>query len=223
MPTPTPRLPVVVLISGRGSNLQALLDGCRDGELPIELRAVISNRPDALGLERARSAGVPAILIDHTRFIDRDRFDAALQGGIDAFDPKLVVLAGFMRRLTAQFCEHYAGRMLNIHPSLLPAYQGLRTHERALADGVREHGATVHFVTHDLDGGPRVIQAVVPVHSDDDTTSLAARVLEQEHRVLRCAVRWFAEGRLRMADGTVFLDDRPLREPVRLITGAACP
>jgi len=200
-----PRLPVVVLISGRGSNLQALLDGCRRGELPIELRAVISNRPDAAGLERARSAGVPAVLIDHTRFTDRPAFDAALQRGIDAFEPKLVVLAGFMRRLTAPFCEHYLGRMLNIHPSLLPAYQGLRTHERALTDGVREHGATVHFVTQDLDGGPRVIQAVVPVHASDDAATLAARVLEQEHRIYPQAIRWFAEGRLKLVvnkDGT---------------------
>lgn len=223
MPPSTSSLPIVVLISGRGSNLQSLLDGWRRGELPIELRAVISNRPDATGLERAQSAGVPAILVDHTRFPDRDAFDAALLRAIDAFEPKLVVLAGFMRRLTAPFCDHYSGRMLNIHPSLLPAYQGLRTHDRALADGVREHGATVHFVTQDLDGGPPVLQAVVPVRPTDDATTLAARVLEQEHRILRCAVRWFAQGRLRMQEGAAYLDGQRLNKPLRLQADALCP
>lgn len=223
MPQANVRLPVVVLISGRGSNLQSLLDGCSTGELPISVRAVISNRPDALGLERARGAGVPAILIDHTRFSDRADFDAALQQGIDAFTPKLVVLAGFMRLLTAPFCDHYCGRMLNIHPSLLPAYPGLRTHERVFADGACEHGATVHFVTPALDGGPRVLQAVVPIEASDDAASLAAKVLEQEHKILRCAVRWFAEGRLRMEQGAAYLDGRRLDEPVRLQSDDTCP
>lgn len=223
MPPAIPPIPVVVLISGRGTNLQSLLDGCKSGTLPIDLRAVITNRPEALGLERARRAGIAAVLIDHTRFAERSAFDAALQRGIDAFQPQLVVLAGFMRLLTAQFCDHYSGRMLNIHPSLLPAYQGLHTHERALADGAREHGATVHFVTPDLDGGPRVLQAVVPMIPGEDPRLLAARVLEQEHRILPCAIRWFAEGRLRMANGAAYLDGRRLDEPVRLQIDEPCP
>lgn len=223
MPPSIRPLPTVVLISGRGTNLQSLLDGCNSGALPIDLRAVISNRPTAFGLERARRAGVAAVIIDHNRFAERSAFDIALQREIDAFQPQLVVLAGFMRLLTAPFCDHYSGRMLNIHPSLLPAYQGLRTHERALADGAREHGATVHFVTPDLDGGPRVLQAVVPMMPGDDPKSLAARVLEQEHRILPCAIRWFAEGRLHMLHGAAYLDGQRLDEPIRLQPHEPCP
>lgn len=223
MPVANSPLAVVVLISGRGSNLQALIDARDRGDLPVELRAVVSNRPDADGLVLAQRAGIPGIIIDHSRFTDRSTFDAALQHCIDTFEPELLVLAGFMRLLTPGFCAHYSGRMLNIHPSLLPAYQGLRTHERVLADGVGEHGATVHFVTADLDGGPAVLQAVVPVRAGDDPQTLAARVLEQEHQILPCAVRWFAEGRLRMADHAAYLDGQRLYTPLRLRAGEPCP
>jgi phosphoribosylglycinamide formyltransferase-1 len=216
-------LPVVVVISGRGSNLQALIDAQRDGTLPIDLRAVVSNRPDAFGLERARAAAIPCSVVDHTGFADRESFDLALQQCIDAFEPALVVLAGFMRRLTHRFTHHYLGRMLNIHPSLLPAFPGLRTHERALSESAPEHGATVHFVTEELDGGPRVVQCVVPVLPDDSPATLASRVLEGEHRILPCAVRWFAEGRLMLREHEAFLDGQPLYHPLRLGPDEPCP
>lgn len=188
---------IVVLISGRGSNMRALAGA----ELP--LAAVISNRPGAGGLAFARDRGIPAHVVDHTAYAGREAFDAALAEAIDAYAPRLVVLAGFMRILTAGFVARYAGRMLNIHPSLLPAFAGLHTHARALAAGVKAHGCTVHFVTSELDHGPIVIQAVVPVQPGDDAGSLAARVLEQEHVVLPRAVRWFLEGRLSVEDGVV--------------------
>lgn len=209
---------LVVLISGRGSNLQAILDQTRSGELPVELRAVISNRPGAPGLERARRAGVPALTLDHQTFPDRPAFEAALRAMIDAHRPDLLALAGFMRVLTADFVEHYRGRMLNIHPSLLPRYRGLHTHERALAAGDREHGASVHFVTPELDGGPAFLQARVPVLPDDDPHTLAARVLEQEHRLYPLAIRWVAAGRVTMIGDRVMLDGRPLERPVVLDT-----
>ncbi len=201
---------VVVLISGSGSNLQALIDGWQKQELPIELAAVISNRPAVLGLQRAEHAGVPALVLDHTRFADRQSFDQALMRLIDSYQPDLVVLAGFMRILTPEFTHHYLGRMLNIHPSLLPKYQGLHTHQRALDAGDSEHGVTVHFVTAELDGGPAVIQAKVSVFADDDATSLAQRVQQQEHIIYPLSVKWFAEGRLRMQDNRAFLDNEPL-------------
>jgi phosphoribosylglycinamide formyltransferase-1 len=210
------RLPLVVLISGRGSNLQAILDGARDGALPIDIRAVISNRPGAPGLERARQAGVQALTLDHKGFSERRDFDTALRRTIDALVPGLVILAGFMRVLGEDFVIHYGGRLLNIHPSLLPKYRGLHTHERALIDGEREHGASVHFVTPELDSGPVIIQARVPVLPDDDPDTLAARVLEQEHQIYPLAIRWFAEGRLALRDGRVFFDGRPLAEPKQL-------
>lgn len=206
----TQALPMVVLISGSGSNLQALLDGQQSGRLPIDIRAVISNRPDAYGLERARRAGVAAEVLDHKPFDSREAFDAALRERIDRHAPALVVLAGFMRILTPDFAGHYEGRMLNIHPSLLPKYQGLHTHRRALEAGEREHGVTVHFVTAELDGGPPVIQARVPVLPDDDAERLARRVQAQEHRIYPMAVDWFARGRLRMVDGCARLDGQPL-------------
>ncbi len=215
------RLPVVALISGRGTNLQAIIDQARSGELPVEIRAVISNRPDAAGLERARRAGIPAEVVDHRAFPSREAFEHALMEAIDRHRPGLVVLAGFMRVLGPAFVEHYRGRMLNIHPSLLPEFRGLHTHERALAAGVREHGASVHFVTEELDGGPVVVQAVVPVLPGDDPERLAARVLEQEHRIYPLAIRWFAEGRLALRDGRAWLDGRPLERPVRIVPGEA--
>lgn len=198
--------PIVVLISGRGSNLQAILDETRAGRLPVEVRAVISNNPDAPGLDIARAARVPTEIIDHRAFRERTQFDAALMQAIDRHQPRLVVLAGFLRILGPEFIRHYAGRLLNIHPSLLPAFKGLDTHARALAAGVREHGASVHFVTNDLDGGPVIVQAVVPVQPDDTAETLAARVLAEEHRIYPLAIRWAVEGRLSIRDGQVLLD-----------------
>ena len=190
----------VILISGRGSNMAALLKA----GLPVEFAAVISNRPDAKGLETARSLGVATAVVDHRGHADRTAFDAILAAEIDRHTPDLVILAGFMRVLTADFVRRYQGRMINIHPALLPAFPGLDTHARALAAGVRVHGCTVHFVTPEVDVGPIIIQAAVPVLADDTEASLAARVLEQEHRVYAQAVRWFAEGRLTLgANGAV--------------------
>lgn len=187
---------VVILISGRGSNMEAMLREHAAGRLPVTIAAVISNRPDAKGLETAAQAGIATRVVDHKAYADRESFDTALAACIDEFSPDLVVLAGFMRILTAGFVAHYAGRLLNIHPSLLPAFPGLHTHEQALANGVRVHGCTVHFVTPALDHGPVVIQAAVPVLDSDDADSLAARVLAEEHKIYPQAVRWFAEGRL---------------------------
>ncbi len=210
------KLRLVVLISGRGSNLQALLDQSASGGLSAEVVAVISNQPGAYGLERARRAGVPALELDHKRFVDRPGFEAALIELIDRYQPDLVILAGFMRLLTADFTDHYQGRLLNIHPSLLPKFRGLHTHERAIAAGEIEHGATIHFVTAELDGGPLIVQARVPVLPDDDPDRLAARVLEQEHRLYPQTIRWFAEGRLKLDGERVWFDGEPLREPLRL-------
>jgi phosphoribosylglycinamide formyltransferase-1 len=208
------RLPVVVLISGSGSNLQALIDTSAAGG-PFRISAVISNRPGVRGLERADAAGIPTRVIDHTAFPDRDSFDAALAGAIEAFEPRLVVLAGFMRILTDGFVNRFSGHMLNIHPSLLPAFQGLHTHRRALQEGVAEHGASVHFVTAELDGGPVIAQAWVPVEPGDTESVLAARVLEREHQLLPQVVSWFAQGRLSMRDGQVWFDNRQLQAPIR--------
>jgi phosphoribosylglycinamide formyltransferase-1 len=208
-------LPVVVLISGGGTNLQALIDAAA-ADLPVELRAVISNRPDAYGLERARRAGIPTRVVDHRAYPSRDDFDRELAAQIDSFQPELVVLAGFMRILTPGFVQHYRGRLLNIHPSLLPKFQGLHTHARALEAGEREHGASIHFVTEELDGGPVIVQARVPVLPDDDPDTLAARVLQREHLLYPLAVRWFAEGRLRLNGGRVWLDGAPLAQPLDL-------
>lgn len=201
---------VVVLISGSGSNLQALIDGVNKGELPIELAAVISNRPNVLGLTRAQSAGIPSLLLDHTQYANRAAFDQALQALIDQYQPDLVVLAGFMRILTPEFTSHYLGRMLNIHPSLLPKFQGLHTHQRAIDAGEKEHGVTVHFVTAELDGGPAAIQAKVPIFKEDDAATLAQRVQTQEHVIYPLAVKWFAEGRLKMHSNRSLLDNEPL-------------
>jgi len=194
---------IVVLLSGRGSNFQAIAEA----NLPVEIAAVISNRPRAAGLDYARSRGIPAIALDHTAHADRETFDARLADEIDRHQPDLVVLAGYMRILSPAFIARYEGRLLNIHPSLLPMYPGLKTHERALAEGVKIHGCTVHFVTAQLDHGPIVIQAAVPVRADDTTDTLAARVLAQEHRIYPQAIRWFAEGRLVNNHGRVNLKD----------------
>lgn len=190
---------VVILISGRGSNLQAILDA----RLPIRVAAVISNRPEAAGLEIARRHGIAARALDHREFASREAFDAALAAAVDECRPDLVVLAGFMRIFSDAFVNRYRDRMLNIHPSLLPAFPGIHTHRRALEAGAKIHGCTVHFVTPQLDHGPIVIQAAVPVLPGDDEQTLAARVLAQEHRIYPQAIRWFAEGRLRMAGNAV--------------------
>jgi len=192
---------IVVLISGRGSNFQAIVEA----NLPVEIAAVISNRPHAAGLDYARARGIPAVALDHTAHPSREAFDAALAGEIDRHAPDLVVLAGYMRILTPVFIQRFEGRLLNIHPSLLPSFPGLKTHERALDEGVKIHGCTVHFVTADLDHGPIVIQAAVPVLPDDTPGTLAARVLQQEHRIYPMAILWFAEGRLIKMQGRINL------------------
>ena len=208
---------VVVLISGSGSNLQALIDSIANDGNPARIAAVISNRADAYGLERAKQAGIATRVLDHKQFDGREAFDAALVEAIDGFDPQLVVLAGFMRILTPGFVNHYTGRLLNIHPSLLPKYKGLHTHQRALEAGESEHGCSVHFVTEELDGGPLVVQAVVPVESGDTPESLAQRVHSQEHHIYPLAMRWFAEGRLRLGATGAQLDGKDLPATGHLI------
>lgn len=214
--TPHSPLRCVVLISGGGTNLQALIDAQQQG-LPISLRAVISNEPQAYGLVRAREAGIATRVLSHRAFTNRTAYDRALMRLIDEFSPGLVLLAGYMRILTTAFVAHYHGRLLNIHPSLLPALRGLHTHRRALESGARQHGASVHFVTAELDGGPVILQAQVPVLAGDDPETLAARVLEKEHRIYPLAVRWMAEGRLKLGDdGLLHLDGQRLEQPRRL-------
>ncbi len=210
------RLPVVVLISGGGTNLQAIIDAAQD-DLPVDIRAVISNRPEAYGLQRAKKAGIPTAVLDHREFDSREAFDQALAALIDEYEPGLVLLAGFMRILTPGFVRRYHGRMFNIHPSLLPRFQGLNTHQRALDAAEKEHGASIHFVTEELDGGPVILQARVPVLPGDDAESLAARVLEKEHIIYPLAVRWFAEGRLGLNEaGQVLFDNEVLDTPFDL-------
>jgi phosphoribosylglycinamide formyltransferase-1 len=208
------QLPVVVLISGNGSNLQAIINAAQE-DLPIEIRAVISNRPQVYGLQRAEQAGIETAVLDHKAYPDRESFDLALIKLIDNYSPGLIVLAGFMRILTTAFVRHFAGRLLNIHPSLLPKYPGLNTHQRALDAQDQLHGASVHFVTEDLDGGPLVTQAQVAIMAHDDADSLAARVLQKEHQIYPLAIRWFAERRLSMdEDGEVILNRKRLDKPV---------
>jgi phosphoribosylglycinamide formyltransferase 1 len=202
---------VVCLISGRGSNLEALLDvASREAwatTLPARVAGVISNRHDAAGLAVAASRSVPSQVVDHRQHTSRDAFDAALMQAIDALHPDLVVLAGFMRVLTARFVDHYAGRLINVHPSLLPAFPGLATHRQALAVGVRVHGATVHFVSHEVDGGAIIGQAVVPVRPGDTEEALAARVLVQEHLLLPRCVRLVLQERVSLQHGRVVVRD----------------
>jgi phosphoribosylglycinamide formyltransferase 1 len=195
---------LVILISGRGSNMEAIVSAAIPG---VRVAAVISNRPGAAGLDYARARGIETRVVDHRPYADRESFDAALSAEIDRFAPDLVVLAGFMRILTPDFTRRYAQRMINIHPSLLPAFTGLDTHRRAIEAGCRLAGCTVHFVTAELDHGPIVAQAAVPVRQDDTAETLARRVLAAEHRLYPRAVRWFAEDRLRLVDGRVCIDD----------------
>jgi phosphoribosylglycinamide formyltransferase-1 len=187
---------LVILISGRGSNMEAIVRACADEGWAAQVAAVIANRPDAAGLAFAASHGIATAVVDHRQFPDRERFDAALAEQIDSFSPALVALAGFMRVLTDGFVDRYAGRMLNVHPSLLPSFPGLKTHQQALDAGVRLHGASVHFVTSQLDHGPIVVQSAVPVVAGDTPATLAERVLATEHIIYPRAVRWFVEGRL---------------------------
>ena len=209
----------VVLISGRGSNLSAILNATQSPEYPATIVGVVSNKADAMGLQLARDVGIAVTVVPNADYADRAAYDAALQRAVDAYAPDMVVLAGFMRILTPGFVAHYAGRMINIHPSLLPAFTGLHTHQRALDAGVRVHGCTVHFVTAELDHGPIIAQAAVPVCADDDARTLPARVLVSEHQIYPQAVRWFAEGRLTI-DGQHVRVSGPTTEPMALIVPA---
>ena len=203
----SPMKRILVLISGNGSNLQTLLDHCASGKIAGDVVGVISNRADAYGLVRAREAGVATAIQAQQQFASRAEYDAALLALMADYQPDLVVLAGFMRILSADLVRHFAGRMINIHPSLLPKYQGLHTHQRAIDDGEREHGASVHFVTEELDGGPVILQARVPIFEGDSADEVAARVQVQEHSIYPLVVQWFCEGRLKMQEGAALLDD----------------
>lgn len=212
---------MVALISGRGSNLQAILDGVATGSLAADILAVISNEPEAPGLARAAAQGINTHVVPH-RGRSRGDFEAALGALLTELKPDLVVLAGFMRVLGAELVERFPGRMLNIHPSLLPDYPGLHTHARALADGRTEHGVSVHFVTAELDGGPCIAQVRVPVLAADDADALSARVLREEHRLYPQVVDWFAQGRLRLQGQRVYLDGLPLARPIVFEGEAPC-
>lgn len=205
---------IVVLLSGSGTNLQAIIDDFHGTPAPGTLAAVISNRPAAPGLARAQAAGIPTAVLDHRAFTGRDDFDRALAELIDSYRADLVVLAGFMRILSTGFVDRYQGRLLNIHPSLLPRHRGLNTHQRALDAGDAEHGATVHMVTAELDGGPAILQARVPVRPEDTAEILAARVLRMEHRIYPLVVRWYCDGRLQWHNQGLWFDGQPLPEPL---------
>jgi len=207
-------LPVVILISGRGSNMSALADRARSGDLPIEIRAVISDRAAAPGLELARELGIPTASIALREFPTREAFDLKLAELVASYQPQLVLLAGYMKILSTEFVRQFTGRLLNIHPSLLPKYPGLHTHRRALAAQDSKHGASVHFVTEALDSGPVIIQGGVTVEPGDTEMSLAARVQRAEHIIYAQAVDWFARGRLKMRGDNAWLDDKPLATPI---------
>ncbi|HHR6131342.1 TPA: phosphoribosylglycinamide formyltransferase [Providencia alcalifaciens] len=201
---------IVVLISGSGSNLQSMIDACQRHEIDGQIVAVVSNKSDAYGLVRAQEAGIPALCVSSKVFTDRQAYDVALLDAIEQYQPDLVVLAGFMRILTPEFVKHFTGKMLNIHPSLLPKYPGLHTHRRALENGDKEHGTSVHFVTEELDGGPIILQGHVPVLPQDTEDDLVERVKLQEHLIYPQVIAWFVSGRLVMQDGKALLDGRPL-------------
>jgi phosphoribosylglycinamide formyltransferase 1 len=197
---------IVILISGRGSNMKAIVRTAQTEQWPARIAAVISDQSDAKGLVFAAAQGIPTAVVPSKEFSSRLAFDQALQAEIDRYSPDLVLLAGFMRILTEPFVEHYSGRMMNIHPSLLPSFKGLHTHRQALEAGVKLHGATVHFVNFELDHGPIVAQVAVPVMPSDTEETLALRVLEQEHAIYPRAIRWFIEGKVRINDGKVYID-----------------
>jgi phosphoribosylglycinamide formyltransferase-1 len=201
---------IVVLISGGGTNLQAIIDACTHDEYSGEVVAVISNKADAFGLIRAQNANIPNLSLSHKDFTSREAYDQALIAKIDTFNADLIVLAGFMRILTPRFVQHFQGKLLNIHPSLLPKYQGLNTHQRAIDAGDDVHGVSVHFVTEELDGGPVILQAKVPVFPEDNSDDLSARVHEQEHRIYPLVIKWFTEKRLSMQGENALLDDNIL-------------
>ncbi len=208
-----PPLDLVVLISGKGSNLQAIIDRIEAGDLNGRIRAVISNRPDAYGLERARRHGIEAIALDHRAFPDRESFDRRLQQEIDRHAPDLIVLAGYMRILSPDLIEHFRGRMINIHPSLLPRYPGLHTHQRALDAGDREHGISIHVVTPELDAGPVLLQGRFPIEPQDDAESLQQKAHRLEHRLYPRLLQWIAEGRLVPDAEQPLFDGKPLTRP----------
>ena len=201
---------IVVLISGNGSNLQAIIDACKLKKINATVAAVFSNKTDAFGLERARAAEIPAHALTASQFADRAAFDRELMLEIDAYAPDLVVLAGYMRILSPEFVGHYAGRLINIHPSLLPKYPGLNTHSQVLENGDEVHGTSVHFVTEELDVGPVILQAKVPVFEGDDEEDITARVQNQEHAIYPLVVSWFVEGRLEMRENSAWLDGNKL-------------
>lgn len=205
---------IVVLISGTGTNLQAIIDAVEHGSIAANIRAVISNRPQAKGLIKAAAHGIECSVLDHRQFASREDFDRALMIDIDHYQPDLLVLAGFMRILSDAFIDRHANRIMNIHPSLLPHFRGLHTHQRALDAGHRQHGCSVHFVTRELDGGPVIIQSAIDILPEDTAESLAKRVQQQEHIILPLAVQWYAEGRLRCKDNCVILDGKPLEQPI---------
>lgn len=209
-----PALPIVVLISGSGSNLQAIIDAIENHQLNAEIRAVISNRSDAYGLQRAEKAGITTHIIDHKNYPDRDSFDLAMIELIDQHQPALVILAGFMRILTEHFVTHYQDRMLNIHPSLLPEFRGLNTHQRVIEAGNEKHGVSIHYVTNELDSGPLVIQAVISVESDDTVDSLAEKIHQQEHIIYPMTIQWLAEGRLQCKNNQLLFDNQALSSPL---------
>ncbi len=201
---------IVVLISGSGSNLQAIMDAIDAGQINGRIAAVLSNKADAYGLERAQKANIPALILKHTEFDDRESFDQAMIEKIDHYQPDLIVLAGFMRILTAEFVRHYQGRMLNIHPSLLPKYKGLHTHKRAIEAGDLYHGCTVHFVTEELDGGPLAVQGKVSIDMDDDEDSLQQKVHAVEHKIYPLAVEWICSDKLKWTPKGILINNQPL-------------
>ena len=205
---------IAVLISGSGTNLQAFIDRAQSGALAADIGVVVSNRPDAYGLERATDAGIPAGCVEHAGYAEREQFDRAVAERLDAYRPDLIILAGFMRILSPWFLAHYEGRVLNIHPALLPLYPGLDTHQRVLDAGDSRHGSTVHFVTEELDGGPRVLTGRIRVRPDESAAELKKRVQAVEHRIYPEAAQWFVEGRLQFEDGCAWLDGEKLDEPV---------
>ncbi len=216
MPTAPSKLPVVILISGTGSNMQRLAELAQSGDLPIDIKAVISDRASAQGLATATQLGINTAILNPKQFTDRAQFDIALAELVAGYAPQLVVLAGFMRILSDGFIAYFADRMINIHPSLLPKHRGLHTHQRAIEAGDTEHGASVHFVTQELDAGAVIIQARVPVLPSDSPDTLAQRVLEQEHHIFPEAVRLIATGRIASRNGAVWLDNQELREPIQV-------
>ena len=199
-------LGIVVLISGSGSNLQSIIDRIANKTLNADLRAVISNKADAYGLKRAEQAAIPVEIIDHKQYNSRESFDAQVKRCIDKYQPDLIILAGFMRILSDDFVNYYSGKLINIHPSLLPKYRGLHTHQKALEAGDKEHGLTIHYVSTELDGGPVILQKIVPILAGDTVESLAQRVLVQEHICYPQVIQWFAEGRLQLVDNQVIIE-----------------